>query len=366
MKALTISTTVGFVLALGLAAGCSIDDRKITVTDGTVASGGAGGSGGTGGSKGGAGGSSGTGGSKGGMAGKGGSSGSTGGLSDATDCNGDALAVDDTTIKACLLQIGCNPLYPVASVSSCITYQRLKTFSLDDCGTGVDSCDGYLSCSGVGYYPTADCSGSAVDYCDGNIAVRCSDVPYAIDCTSDGGTCGTYTDGNGDTRAWCKQPTVGACVDTGQAECSGSIVYSCYGGEAFGVDCSIDGGRCAYNNGDANCYYTLPSCPTPGATCGNSTRVDECYSDNSLAKYNCDDGLSCLDGDTAVACVAPGCDDTTACSESCSGSMLTFCYGSVPVTVDCTTYGFRECLETTLSDRSTPTALCIDPMSAAP
>ena len=66
-----------------------------------------------------------------------------------------------------------------------------------------------------------------------------------------------------------------------------------------------------------------------------------------------------------TACVAPGCTTEEPCSESCSGTELTYCYGGVPVTLDCTDYGFKYCLEGTLSSDDTfPIAYCAFPDGA--
>jgi hypothetical protein len=55
---------------------------------------------------------------------------------------------------------------------------------------------------------------------------------------------------------------------------------------------------------------------------------------------------------------------TTTCTESCTGSKLTLCYGGQPYTVDCGSYGFTSCDDTsftitTPSGASVPYASCI-------
>ena len=65
-------------------------------------------------------------------------------------------------------------------------------------------------------------------------------------------------------------------------------------------------------------------------------------------------GLGCettgnYTSDLGRQCTAPGCtsEDIAACTESCDGSKLTFCYGGAPLTVDCKDYGFKACNEYT-------------------
>jgi len=99
--------------------------------------------------------------------------------------------------------------------------------------------------------------------------------------------------------------------------------------------------------------------------CGTDTRVEACFDSLEQANFYCASGLGCEELDTNVYCLAPGCDETSPCSESCNGTELTLCYGSTPITVDCADYGFSECLETTLSDETTPSARCFGPAPAA-
>jgi hypothetical protein len=363
------------LFAVALVASCAIDDRKLEVHEGDDSRGGSGGTRGGASGKGGTdtGGTSGTGGtSTGGTSGKGGTStggtgkggtsgtSGSGGFGAAEDCNGDPIEIDEALVQACLLQTGCNPFVPNTSVSFCISNQRLRTFSLDDCGTGATTCDDFLECSGQGYHTPQSCDTGEPVYCETEtLGVSCSRYAYAIDCAKFGGVCQTYNDDAGDLRVWCRIPELDGCTepsDTSQCDPNG-VAYTCIGGTAFGNDCPELGSECR----DGSCYYVLPGCSTTGATCGTATRLDRCYVDGDLARYECAPGLGCEEDDPANAeCRAPGCTDTEPCAESCSGTELTFCYGRVPVTVDCGDYGFRKCLETT-NDIDETFAFCAFP-----
>jgi hypothetical protein len=355
------------MLAFAVLAGCSIDDRKLTEHDGLGDdSGGRGGNAGT--DSGGSSGSSGRGGTSatGGAAGRGGSSGTSGsgGFDAARDCDGDPIDIDADVVRGCLMQVGCNPFVPSTSLSFCISNQRLRTFSQDDCGSGAMNCDDYLECRGQGYYDGADCTSGEPVYCESEtLGVACARYPYAIDCGKFGGTCATYTDDGGDERVWCSFPELGTCTDpAGAYQCStDDIAYTCVGGTAYGNDCQLLGSTCR----DGTCYYVLPGCSEPGATCGTATRLDLCFEDTSdVARYECAQGLGCKETSTSAGCVAPGCAINEACTESCSGTELTFCYGGSPVTLDCTDYGFRRCLESTPANGNVAFAYCAFPETA--
>jgi hypothetical protein len=165
---------------------------------------------------------------------------------------------------------------------------------------------------------------------------------------------------DGTPSAWCRQPVEDDCTTSGVPSCQGDIAYSCTGGFPLGVDCGESGTDCVVTEEDAVCRHPLPSCSTPGITCSTDTRIEACYDTLDSATFHCASGLGCAEVETDVYCLAP-CTATTLCEESCNGTELTLCYGNVPVTVDCADYGFSQCLETTLSDETTPSARCFGP-----
>jgi hypothetical protein len=398
MSSLKILSRIGLV-SLTLCLHCAIDERELEVvhegqgaeggTGGTNGgSSGAGGKGATGGSTtGGKGGQAGAGGS---AAGRGGTGGGTGGKSgagnggssgggnpaggtagrggdggaptnDLVDCNGDVLTPDMDAVKACLFQIGCDPLRTGISVSFCVTYGWLGTFPTQDCGSGVDSCDDFLACRSWGYYETDACPSGATPYCDGDYAVICSSAPWAKDCAAVGGVCQEYMGEDGNPTAWCRQSVEDACTTSGVPTCAGDIAYTCQDGYPIGTDCASNDSDCAISGEDVVCRYRFPACTTPEVACGTDTRIDVCTDTLSLLTYGCAEGLGCAPVGSDTYCLAPGCEEELDCAESCNGTELTLCYGTTPLTVDCADYGFSECIETTLSDEETPTARCFGP-----
>lgn len=125
--------------------------------------------------------------------------------------------------------------------------------------------------------------------CEGTVAsVTGSAATVTRDCASSYTTCST-TSGTGCTD----RPRV-ACQSAGHDRCDGDIKLGC---DRCGLvsfhDCSLQGGHCMQSPDGAACIYPAPaSCTT-----------------------------------------AP----------SCSGSMLTFCSGGAPATVDCVALGLKGC-----------------------
>jgi hypothetical protein len=347
---------------LALALGCSVDGRVLTETDGesgqsSGAAAGRGASGGTGGASGG----------KGGSAGKGGSSsagtGGSGATGDYLDCDGDPVAVNLDVVKACVLQTSCHPYLPSTSISQCVTYQTLRAFPQGDCGTSSDSCADFRACAKYGYYDGAGCTGTVEALCEGNVGVVCSgEFSSEFDCDP-GTTCEVVATADGNS-AGCRFPD--SCGEPdGTAACDGNLHYSCRGGVRYGGDCAVSGAMCRLDEatGSTGCYYVTPPCSPPDTVeCGAANRIDICTTAGTTAHYECAGGLGCtLDGDGSAWCVAPGCTPDDACSESCSGTELTLCYGSIPVTVDCRDYGLSQCIESTLSDDTTTIYRCAVP-----
>jgi len=124
--------------------------------------------------------------------------------------------------------------------------------------------------------------------CQGDIAtLTTADGMFTRDCSSSYATCSTVS-GTG-----CTDRPRTACQSTGKDRCDGDIKLGCDGcGLVSFHDCGLQGGHCVENaTGGASCVYPS-SCTT-----------------------------------------AP----------SCSGSMLTFCVGDAPATIDCVALGLVGC-----------------------
>lgn len=376
------------------------------------ANGGTGGSAGTGGN---AGSSAGSGRDSGGRSGAGGSGGGSGGTAVAgttsqggggqagappgpqnVGCDGHTTFVpNDNVIRSCLLRAGCNPNFiPVRTVSECVSKNTQAALPGESCNGSSKTCADYEACEHIGIAHDDLCGGTQTTRCDANgRAINCGNynVDEFLDCPRLGGTsCGTYTfAGNGLLYADCKVTvTANVCAglsddqayycQTGSSGVPDSL-YFCYGGQAYGSSCTqfatcfdttppptADAGP---PKPDASCFFNfLAHCSglPDSASCSNG--VAKVCSAEDIISYDCSSvGLSCAmkPGSTDGYCVAPGCTPLKVdqCVESCGadGTTLTFCYGGVPYSVDCTAYGFTQCMTGTYKNASevdAPFAAC--------
>jgi hypothetical protein len=364
---------LGWVL-LVTAAGCAsvigADDYKVAAQGG----GGAAGHGGVSGMGGisGIGGRGGTGGTTGGYGGTGaigGTGGGTGGTTVAP-CTAPVTPAANV-VRACLLWVGCNPLYPDVTVSGCITYNTPGAFAGNACIASALDCNAIQSCVGAGYV-TSECTGrTAGPYCVGAKAVHCDSATsgWYLDFTKRGGTCATYTGSDGTATVGCR--VVASCSDpSGDMWCDFSTatndpIYECINGVGYGRYCSSFGGECFFSGTNAGCYHTGGTyCVPPGdplAVGGTVTKpscsgakATACGDNYSTMSFDCSaSNLSCVVGTTDGYCLAPGCTtaQSDACKESCDATtgIATFCVGGAPYKVNCKTYGygFTKCAQYT-------------------
>ena len=292
-------------------------------------------------------------------------------------------------VTSCLLRAGCDPTFdPIRTVSTCVSKNTQNALKGEDCNSTSKTCADFEACEHVGVAHDDLCGGTKTTRCQGDTAVNCGNYKgddRFTDCAALGGHCGTYTYAeNNLVYADC---TLDVAPDT----CSGKpdsdlfnfchsaqgtddLRYYCYGEQAYGSSCSalatcIDtpdepsGDAGAPSLGNASCFFDTDKCSGPDSTtCKNG--VASVCSSGSLFKYNCGSvGLDCSVTAGNEYCLAPGCkaaDVDTKCVESCSadGSSLTFCYGGAPFTVNCTDYGFTQCLSDTDADTGQVYAAC--------
>lgn len=275
-------------------------------------------------------------------------------------CDGTPFEGNEAIVRSCILRVGCMYWnYPADTISRCVSQNAQATYAGTACSLDATTCEDMTACEGTRLEPTFCGSGATKKegmYCDGNEIVDCDAfVPYARDCTKEGGTChdfGVDLDGKGTTVA-CSVPSITTCAaTTTEKQCSASgYSYLCEGDIAYGTKCSNFATVCEDIGSGNGCYYPLNGCPTEGVTCANG-RATWCDGD-SKATFDCGSvGLGCETSgdyfeDNNRQCAAPGCtaDDIVACEESCDGTNLTFCYGGAPITVDCKDYGFKKCKE---------------------
>jgi len=104
------------------------------------------------------------------------------------------------------------------------------------------------------------------------------------------------------------------------------------------------------------CEHTEELCTRSNSSrCEGNDAVTVC-SDGTQLRYDCGSvGLACATTGRREYCFAPGCnaaDIDFVCNEGCSddGSSLTFCYGGLPYSVECSDYGFTKCASDTDKD----------------
>jgi hypothetical protein len=260
-------------------------------------------------------------------------------------------------VNACVLATGCEPLEFAVSLSDCITNDSLHAVPGFACLPSITSCLGatnsYYSC--VGTRAASECASTTVSSCSNNVAVDCF-FGSATNCGPTGGTCETYTDSNGNSRADCA--VLPTCMVTDESpQCSGNTSYTCLpptgvgtAGVGFGLSCTgIDATCTSTTSGGTGCYYNgSATCGNLGAaTCSDATTLQACTSTGQQFNYDCSRAGGTCATDTLgdIACVSPGCSPTSTCMESCDGNhTVTVCVGGVSYAIDCTQHGnFTSC-----------------------
>lgn len=262
-------------------------------------------------------------------------------LPDAIGCDHTRFAVNSEVVRSCVLKVSCTPFDPLDVISTCVTLDTQQTFKTSDC-RGATTCDDIARCTGEAWSAKPCAPEDGAWKCDGTRVINCVEG-YEVDCQTYGGTCALYDDPVIGKRARC-QVLSGCKEAAGRFHCaSPHVLYECHAGKGFGRDCSIGGGTCEEEAGsNAGCRDPLPSCGADALSCVGAVSA-QCV-DGKLYESNCGGvGLGC-DPESAF-CLAPGCAarDWDNCSESCSGSKLSFCYGGAPYSVDCKDFGFTSC-----------------------
>jgi len=291
-------------------------------------------------------------------------------------------------VHSCILRAGCDPTFaPVRTISTCVTYNTQAALPGESCNLTSTSCADFEACEHIGIAHDDLCGGTKATgtRCEGDLAVNCGNYPgddRYFDCAALGGTCDTLTY-EGVLFADCKLDIApDSCVGMPNSDTENfchagdgktdDLRYYCWDGEAFGSSCSslascIDtpdessGDPSAVGN--AACFFDTDSCQGPDSVSCSGDVATVCSS-GSQFKYNCGSvGLSCSVAAGFEYCLAPGCkaeDVDSKCQESCSddGTILTFCYGGAPFSVDCEDFGFRQCSTGTDPDSGRPFAAC--------
>jgi predicted small secreted protein len=267
-------------------------------------------------------------------------------------------------VSSCVLATGCDPFAFPISVSNCITNDSFHALAGLSCLTSITSCTGatnsYYTCQGTRI--AQECGATSTSSCVNNVAFDCSGVNVlpgvATDCNLTGGTCTTYFDDQGNSRADCAVVPTCTGTDAGN-QCSGNDLYTCTPrgvgapGVGLGISCTaIDATCTTATSGGTLCYFNgITTCNNLGTAACSGTTLQVCTPYGQQYDYDCSraGGTCASDALGNVGCVSPGCTPTTPCVESCDGNhTITACVGGVPYPIDCTKYDtFTSCGPTT-------------------
>jgi hypothetical protein len=270
-------------------------------------------------------------------------------------------------VNACVLAVSCDPFFFDTTVSDCITRDYLDAVYPDGCLAGITSCAGYYGCTGTRIATTTECPESLV-----TDTGTCSASGVATSCTVNldgtvfgsisncGASCTVYDEDAEDTASGCEittgcdasgDPTLTCTSNNGLYVCEATETDATIG---LGSMCPI-GSTCQTSNGFTDCYYTQPTCTTPGSKCAGGDLITCATIGTTNQQYtsSCSaTGLECTpNADGTASCAAPGCANS-GCTEQCNGSQLELCIGGAPYPVDCTSpaLGFDTCASGTFND----------------
>lgn len=303
-------------------------------------------------------------GGKGGTLSRGGTSARGGGTSAGVAC-GDVVEPAQGLVQACVVGNSCDPLVPVHTISFCITYDTPSS-----CVKGASTCGEIADCYKRTWEPDSACPANEPGWrCDGDTAVYCGgDRPWSVDCAGLGGTCLLYSSADTDSYWPChlSLSELAACTGTaGDTSCSGSKRYTCIGGVSYGVDCAAVGLSCNAGEtpGSAYCGSSSSTCASPKTSVCKNNAVQLCGSSGYSFTYSCTAGGGTCTTDGAIDwyCPAPGCSpaDESSCTESCvDATTMSVCVGGAPYSINCTDYGFAECVTYTDPDGGNDYVAC--------
>lgn len=215
-------------------------------------------------------------------------------------------------------------------------------------------CNKAFACLNDGHQPQSCDDSTFADRCDGSVAVSCSYDGFVIyeDCA--------------ELDEYFPQPFDFVCVmDYEYAECSsppcegypprciGSFVEYCDDGERYAEDCGLYGATCEMTAEAADCVGTGPACeeePWYGRCDGDFIVL--CMNGRE-ARVNCaeaDPNFTCRmdDYEEVAFCGGRGSECSVGYEDeyggdSCSGTVINYCFGGYIKSLDCRSLGFSTC-----------------------
>jgi hypothetical protein len=284
-------------------------------------------------------------------------------------------------VRTCVYVASCDPYLLPVSLSNCIGQNALLAAGNGgplSCLSTIADCASYYDCQGIraaNGSTATECSGLA-SMCAGNVAYDCSGgltggVPTPWGTVTNcaripGSSCQTFTDTNSNSRAGCVVVPSCTVPAGGGFQCSNNNLYECIstdgGSVGVGYGHSCGAAQCLAAGNSAACSFNGTGVCTSanGSTCNGTTLQQACSVPNQQFSYDCSlAGGTCVAGAAGSGgCVSPGCSLTSACAESCSGSIISTCVGGASYAVDCSSYptsdagSFRSCNNSTAGSPS--------------
>jgi hypothetical protein len=228
------------------------------------------------------------------------------------------------------------------------------------CALAAKDCTALKACVDATPAQVAACGSSMVPMCQGDVLVSCDTTPpSASDCAAGGlqciqnsmtAQCGTATCDPTTFVSSCNGDALVQCFDgaLASATCSAEPPSTECQGTGSALTCVTHAGEtCAVVGGVAGCVGAGAACDESSfqASCEGSVVVT--CTGGKIGKYDCQklgSQVTCgHDPTSAINCVGAGtqCNDET--SESCNGSVLTYCMWGTISTVDCKQHGLSGC-----------------------
>jgi hypothetical protein len=233
--------------------------------------------------------------------------------------------------------------------------------ALFTCIMAAKDCTALRACELATPAQAAACTSSSVGLtCQGDVLVNCTVAPPAAsDCAAVGQHC--FQNG---MIAECG--TAACDATTPMSSCNGDEIVHCYGGGISSLGCGAEipvtnctggpgawtcvthaGETCGVVGGTAQCVGAGAACDESSvqASCDGSVVVT--CTGGKIGKFDCKKlgpQVTCgHDPTSAIDCVGAGTQCTDETSESCDGSVLTYCMWGTTSTLECKHYGLSGC-----------------------
>jgi hypothetical protein len=243
-----------------------------------------------------------------------------------------------------------------------------------DCLANAADCTAMKACFQATPAQAAVCSGSTPGpACSDDVLVDCGEaVPTITDCAAAGAHCiaGTASCGiaacdAATTAPSCDGDLLISCVDGAlqSTNCTRFLSASCGPSSSGNVTCNTQvGDACGVFGGVAQCIGSGAPCDaTAFKTACDGTAVVGCAG-GLTARVDCaqlfPEQTCTSNGNGTFYCDGAGTQCSPDTAESCSGSVITYCWFGTVATLDCKQYGLSGC--TTMTQGAITSARCTE------